>query len=82
MAEAVSKSFHLQVISVNGTFYDDDAVELILPCEDGEMAILFGHEEMILAIYKSAAEHRPVKLPLEECSTMDFIGRFGEGKIR
>ena len=32
--------------------------------------------EMILAIYKSAAEHRPVKLPLEECSTMDFVGRF------
>ena len=51
MAGQISKSFHLQVISVNGTFYDDDAVELILPCEDGEMAILFGHEEMILAIY-------------------------------
>ena len=32
--------------------------------------------ELILAIYKSAAEHRPVKLPLEECSTMDFTGRF------
>ena len=32
--------------------------------------------EMILAIYKSAAEHRPVKLPLEECSTLDFVGRF------
>nr|MBQ4455863.1 Gfo/Idh/MocA family oxidoreductase [Clostridia bacterium] len=32
--------------------------------------------EMVLAIYKSAAEHRPVKLPLESCSTMDFVGRF------
>ena len=32
--------------------------------------------ELILAIYKSAAEHRPVKLPLTECSTMDFVGRF------
>ena len=32
--------------------------------------------EMVLAIYKSAAEHRPVKLPLEACSTMDFVGRF------
>lgn len=32
--------------------------------------------EMVLAIYKSAAEHRPVKLPLEECSTVDFAGRF------
>ena len=34
--------------------------------------------EMILAIYKSAAEHRPVKLPLETCSTNDFTGRFGK----
>ncbi len=32
--------------------------------------------ELILAIYKSAAERRPVKLPLKECSTMDFVGRF------
>ena len=32
--------------------------------------------ELVLAIYKSAAEHRPVKLPLAECSTMDFVGRF------
>jgi len=36
----------------------------------------------VLAIYKSAAEHRPVKLPLEKCSTMDFVGRFGESKDR
>lgn len=28
--------------------------------------------ELVLAIYKSASEHRPVKLPLKECSTMDF----------
>lgn len=39
--------------------------------EDGRRAL-----EMILAIYKSAAEHKPVKLPLVECSTMDFVGRF------
>lgn len=32
--------------------------------------------ELVLAIYKSAAEGRPVKLPLESCSTMDFAGRF------
>lgn len=32
--------------------------------------------ELVLAIYLSAAEHRPVKLPLQQCSTMDFIGRF------
>lgn len=39
--------------------------------EDGKRAL-----ELVLAIYKSAAEHRPVKLPLEACSTMDFVGRF------
>ena len=38
--------------------------------------------ELILAIYQSAAEQRPVRLPLEKCSTMDFAGRFGEGEIR
>ncbi len=32
--------------------------------------------ELVLAIYQSAAEHRPVKLPLENCSTMDFVGQF------
>ena len=32
--------------------------------------------ELVLAIYKSAAEGRPVKLPLEKCSTLEFRGRF------
>ena len=32
--------------------------------------------ELVLAIYKSAYEKRPIKLPLEKCSTMDFVGRF------
>ena len=32
--------------------------------------------ELVLAIYKSAAEGRSVKLPLKECATTDFIGRF------
>ncbi len=34
--------------------------------------------ELVLAIYRSAAEHRPVKLPLENCATMDFAGRFAK----
>lgn len=32
--------------------------------------------ELVLAIYKSAAEGRPVKLPLKECASTDFTGRF------
>ena len=43
----------------------------LVDAEAGKRAL-----EMVLAIYKSAAEGRPVKLPLNECSTMDFVGRF------
>ncbi|HBC30506.1 MAG TPA: oxidoreductase, partial [Clostridiales bacterium] len=32
--------------------------------------------ELVLAIYKSAAEGKRVKLPLNKCSTLDFVGRF------
>lgn len=32
--------------------------------------------ELVLAIYKSAMERRTIKFPLDNCSTMDFIGRF------
>jgi predicted dehydrogenase len=39
--------------------------------EDGRRAL-----ELVLAIYKSAAEGKPVKLPLEDCATTDFKGRF------
>jgi len=39
--------------------------------EDGKRAL-----ELVLAIYKSAAEGRTVKLPLESCATTDFTGRF------
>ena len=38
---------------------------------DGKKAL-----ELVLAIYKSAAEGKSVKLPLEECGTLDFKGRF------
>ena len=41
--------------------------------EDGKRSL-----ELVLAIYKSAAEGQLVQLPLKECGTMDFKGRFGE----
>ncbi len=43
----------------------------LVDAEAGKRAL-----EMVLAIYKSAAEKRPVKLPLDSCSTLDFVGRF------
>ena len=39
--------------------------------EDGKRAL-----ELVLAIYQSAAEGRPVKLPLASGATIDFEGRF------
>ena len=45
------KTFGLQVMSTNGIFYNDRASEIILPCIDGEYAILAEHEELVLAIY-------------------------------
>lgn len=48
--------------------------EPYVTAEDGKKAL-----ELVLAIYKSAAEGKPVKLPLESCSTMDFVGRFDKG---
>ena len=41
--------------------------------EAGKRAI-----ELVLAIYKSAAEGHPVKFPLSNCSTIDFKGRFAK----
>ena len=43
----------------------------LVTAEDGKKAL-----EMILAIYKSAAEGRPVQFPLKACDTLDFTGRF------
>ena len=45
--------------------------EPLVSAKDGKKAL-----EMILAIYKSAAESRPVKFPLVECDTLEFTGRF------
>lgn len=32
--------------------------------------------ELVLAIYKAAATGKSIKLPMTDCSTMDFVGRF------
>ncbi len=61
----------------HGALYKDvvDAINKgrkpYITAEDGMRAV-----ELVLAIYKSAAEGKPVKLPLEDCATTDFIGRF------
>jgi len=47
-----------------------------ITAEDGRKAL-----ELILAIYKSSAERKPVKLPLHGVSTMDFISLFQKKEI-
>ncbi|MDD6265657.1 MAG: Gfo/Idh/MocA family oxidoreductase [Clostridia bacterium] len=81
--EYVKKTFHENPPNVYGfghtPLYADviDAInndrDPYVTGEDGMNAL-----EMILAIYKSAAEGKSVKFPLEECSTLDFVGRFGK----
>lgn len=41
--------------------------------EDGKRAL-----ELVLGIYKSAAEGIKIKFPISKCSTLDFEGRFGK----
>ncbi len=80
-AEEVKKKYHENPPSVYGFGHTPLYANMIdairynhdpyVTGEDGKRAL-----EIVLAIYKSAAEGRPVKLPLKDCSTMDFVGRF------
>lgn len=80
-ANAVKAAFCENPPSVYGfghtPLYSDmiDAIENdrqpLINAYDGKKAL-----EMILAIYKSAAEGKPVQFPLKECDTLDFTGRF------
>lgn len=80
-AQEVKEQFSKNPPNTDGyghTPYYADVIEAILndrepsiTAEDGRRAV-----ELILAIYKSAAEGQRVQLPLEKCSTSDFKGRF------
>lgn len=79
--EDVKKNYNENPINVYGfghvPLYEDmiDAIkndrEPYVNGEVGKRAL-----ELVLAIYKSAAEGRPVKLPLKKASTIDYIDRF------
>ena len=53
-------TFYLRVISSNKVFFDDKVTKFVLPLEDGEMAVLPHHENMIIAtsIGRSELIHR------------------------
>lgn len=79
--EEVKKEFHENPPNVYGfghtPLYTDmiDAIQKdrkpFVDGDDGRRAL-----ELVLAIYKSAAEGKAIRLPLRECSTVDFRGRF------
>lgn len=79
--EEVKATYHENPPNVYGfghTALFADVIEAInedrdpkVSAEDGKRAM-----ELVLAIYKSAAEGRPVRLPLDACATTDFGGRF------
>lgn len=79
--EIVKAEFHEQPPTVYGyghTPLYKDVIEAVLEdrapfvdAQAGKRAL-----ELVLAIYKSAAEGKSVKLPLTDCATIDFKGRF------
>lgn len=80
-AEEVKATYHENPPNVYGFGHTPlfaDVIDAIqnkrepkVTAEDGKRAL-----ELVLAIYKSAKEGKPIKLPLQSCSTMDFVGRF------
>ncbi len=69
---------HKNVYGLGHTPLYKDMIEAIVEdrspyvdAEAGKRAL-----ELVLAIYLSASTHKPVKLPLDKCSTLNFVGRF------
>ncbi|WP_035779519.1 FoF1 ATP synthase subunit delta/epsilon [Butyrivibrio sp. MC2013] len=44
--------FELNIMSINGVFFNDKVRSVVVPCLDGSMQICAHHEEMWLAIYE------------------------------
>lgn len=79
--EAVKTEFHENPPNIYGyghTPLYSDVIEAIqnnrkpyVDAEAGKRAL-----ELVLAIYKSAAEGKSIRFPLTDCATTDFTGRF------
>lgn len=79
--EAVKERFHENPPNVYGYGHTPLYADVINAIKQDRQPYVNAMEgkkslELILAIYKSAAEGTSVKLPLKECATTDFIGRF------
>lgn len=81
--EEIKAEFHENPPNVYGfghtPLYADviEAIQMdrkpLVDAEAGRRAL-----ELVLAIYKSASEGKKIKLPMSECSTMDFQDRFAK----
>ena len=79
--EEVKTQFHENPPNVYGFGHTPLYADVIDSIQTGRNPLVTGEDgkkalELVLAVYKSAAEGRPVKFPLDSCSTMDFLGRF------
>ena len=80
-ADNDNKGLFEQTVNVYGNGHTSLFADMVAAIEhDGKPYIdaVAGRNalELVLAVYKSAAEGAPVKLPLKKCSTLDFTGRF------
>lgn len=80
-AEEVKATFHENPPNIYGFGHTPLYADMIEAITENREPYVNGEAgkramELVLAIYQSAAEHRPVKLPLQACSTIDFAGRF------
>lgn len=79
--EAVKLTYHENPPNVYGFGHKPlykDVIQAIVEDRQPYVTALDGRRalELVLAIYQSAAEGRPIKLPLVQCSSIDFKGRF------
>ena len=80
-AEEVKATYHENPGNVYGFGHNPLYADVIKAIKEGTQPLVDAKAgkralEVVLAIYKSAAEGTPVRLPLEKCSTLDFKGRF------
>lgn len=79
--EEVKEKYHENPPNVYGFGHKPlykDVIESIINDREPYVNAVDGRNalELVLAIYKSAAEGKTIKLPLSECNTLDFKGRF------
>lgn len=79
--EEVKRQYHENPPNVYGYGHTPLYADMINAIRENRKPYVDGNAgkralELVLAIYKSAAEGNVIKLPIDKCATMDFKGRF------